>query len=330
MAKVSFSHQVEHLVNLDLIQPDENRKIAQNENLVTFTGRFREALSSEAAERFRYLELLENRHELTAEKERLEKELAVLQKNIADSARFFLEITGLPVPSRGFFVVSPLYDTPEKNFQIVILEKPKSETVSLKELKDRFQHLKSAGSFESAETLKSFANDLRVSIELFQSSKLGIGQDSLKELLRSQKEKLVRDGDLPLNGKIELYAGVLKALDEVVSELLQSGSNATLLPLRSVRSYLEDLQAYSELAVNLENSEALLNKARASVAQVSWFFNNKELSLKELESTDAESYKRWFLEAKKEWLDFNSNKALAFKAPDQERNTVLDKTFKSQ
>ena len=36
--KVSFSHQAEHLTNLNLVVPEENRKIAQNDNLVTFSG----------------------------------------------------------------------------------------------------------------------------------------------------------------------------------------------------------------------------------------------------------------------------------------------------
>src|SRR5579872_6093191 len=67
-AKVSFSHQVEHLSNLGLTVPEENRKIAQNENLVTFSGRFRDRLSEESTDRYRYLELLNRNHELVAEK----------------------------------------------------------------------------------------------------------------------------------------------------------------------------------------------------------------------------------------------------------------------
>lgn len=35
-ARVSFSHQLEHLTNLQLTAPEENYKIAQNDNLVTF------------------------------------------------------------------------------------------------------------------------------------------------------------------------------------------------------------------------------------------------------------------------------------------------------
>lgn len=39
-AKVAFSHQVEHLVNLDLLQKEESRKVALNDNLVTFSVSF--------------------------------------------------------------------------------------------------------------------------------------------------------------------------------------------------------------------------------------------------------------------------------------------------
>ena len=37
--KVSFSHQVEHLVNLDFLHRNDSVKTAQNDNLVTFTGK---------------------------------------------------------------------------------------------------------------------------------------------------------------------------------------------------------------------------------------------------------------------------------------------------
>ena len=48
--KVSFSHQAEHIANLDLTVPSENRKIAQNDNLVTFSGKFRDSLSEESSD----------------------------------------------------------------------------------------------------------------------------------------------------------------------------------------------------------------------------------------------------------------------------------------
>ena len=39
-AKVSFSHQIEHLINLDLLKPDKNQQTAQSETLTTFSSMF--------------------------------------------------------------------------------------------------------------------------------------------------------------------------------------------------------------------------------------------------------------------------------------------------
>src|ERR1700723_4643638 len=70
-AKVSFSYQLEHLVNLQLIHPEDSHKIALNDNLVTFSGKFRDRLTEEGKNRFKFLELLNTNHELAREKERL-------------------------------------------------------------------------------------------------------------------------------------------------------------------------------------------------------------------------------------------------------------------
>ena len=56
-AKVSFSYQLEHLVNLQLLQPEDSHKIALNDNLVTFSGKFRDRLTDEGKNRFKFLEL---------------------------------------------------------------------------------------------------------------------------------------------------------------------------------------------------------------------------------------------------------------------------------
>lgn len=61
-AKVAFSYQLEHLVNLDLLQPEDNHKIALNDNLVTFSGKFRDRLTEEGKTRYKYLELLDTHH----------------------------------------------------------------------------------------------------------------------------------------------------------------------------------------------------------------------------------------------------------------------------
>jgi len=100
--KVSFSHQVEHLVNLDFIQKDESRKTAQNDNLVTFTGKFKERLTDDARSRYRFLELLNQNHTLKEEKEELASNLASLQQNVRQSAERFLILSGIPIPKGGY------------------------------------------------------------------------------------------------------------------------------------------------------------------------------------------------------------------------------------
>src|ERR1700724_244123 len=88
-AKVSFSYQLEHLVNQQLIQPEDSRKIALNDNLVTFSGKFRERQTEEGKNRYKFLELLNSNHKLTSEKDRIIKELANLKEKIKDSADLF-------------------------------------------------------------------------------------------------------------------------------------------------------------------------------------------------------------------------------------------------
>src|SRR3990167_4617540 len=62
--KVGFSYQAESLVNLDLLQPEFSQKIAQNDNLVTFSGKFRNQETDEGKARFKYLDLLNQNHML--------------------------------------------------------------------------------------------------------------------------------------------------------------------------------------------------------------------------------------------------------------------------
>ena len=45
IAKVSFSYQLEHLVNLQLIEPDDSRKIALNDNLVGWGSKHSQELN---------------------------------------------------------------------------------------------------------------------------------------------------------------------------------------------------------------------------------------------------------------------------------------------
>jgi ATP-dependent metalloprotease FtsH len=100
--------------------------------------------------------------------------------------------------------------------------------------------------------------------------------------------------------------------------------------LRCVRSYAEELKQYAQVEQELTKNTALLDKSRQKVSSVIWYFNNQELSTRALEKQDAEVYSHWFASAQQEWKSFEQNKGLAYRAPDQARNTVLERTFKSQ
>ena len=113
-AKVSFSYQLEHLVNLQLIQPEDSRKTALNDNLVTFSGKFRDRYTDEGKNRFKYLEFLHSNHELNSEKERLAKELSTLKGKIEKSGEWYFLLTGIPIPEEGFVVVDDMYNAPVK------------------------------------------------------------------------------------------------------------------------------------------------------------------------------------------------------------------------
>jgi len=328
-AKVAFSHQVEHLVNLNLIAPEDSRKVSLNDNLVTFSGKFRENETDEGRKRFRFLELLDANHNLKNTQEEITHNLNRLEGEIHEAATLFLEISGEPIPSGGYRVVEETYDLPKRQNAIVIDQLPSKQMINLKAMKTRLATL---SSLPNVSELHSFESDLSVLIGNFRSPVLGIGAESMKQLLKTM-EKQVEDtavSNAPVQDKIAIYAQVLSQLQEIVDALNQPMDNIRLSELRSVRQYKEEMERYSAVTQELEQNEIQLDKARSAVSQVIWFFNNKELSTRALERQDPESYGHWFANAKEEWDNFKYNKGLPFKAPDQPRNLVLEKTFKSE
>ncbi len=127
-----------------------------------------------------------------------------------------------------------------------------------------------------------------------------------------------------------VYREVLGQISSVIADLGRETDGVRLSQLRSVRSYVSQLQQYNQVTLDLEKNDVLLDKARQKVAGVIWFFNNQELSTRALEKQDPEVYEHWFSGAKQEWDGFEANKGLVYRAPDQPLNTVLEKTFKSQ
>lgn len=327
LAKVSFSHQVEHLINLDLTIPEENRKIAQNDHLVTFLGQFRENLSQEGEERFHYLALLNTHHELNLRKEALLTDLDTSRKSVRDSARLFLQVSGLSIPKRGFVVVGPLYDTPERENSIVIHSLDEKQTPYFTELQNAFVRAQQVPNEANVEEL---GKQMRSLVATLRSPALGVGSESMKQDLKALDEKLSRVDEQSIDQQMTIYRSGINQISALLSEIGREKNGVRLYDLRSVRNYVKDLQQYGEVAQDLDSNQVRLDKARQKVTGMIWFFNNKELSTRALEKEDAEVFGHWFAQAKEEWSRFDGNKGLSFRAPDQPRNAVLERTFKSQ
>lgn len=323
--KVSFSHQVEHLVNLDLVQKDNSRKTALNDNLVSFSGKFKENVSDDAKARFRFLELLSTHHQLQLEQISLEKELQTLKKSVQDASDWFLHISGLEIPDRGYVVVSSNYDLPGMENSVIIHTLSGRQITNLQQLKAKFHNLS-----ESSSDLNTYGKDLELLIQGFRSPNLGIGNESIKQQLKDLEVLLEKAYGFSAKDRITVYASVINTMQSIVEQLNQLDNNVRLAQLRSIRSYQQDLNRFREISDQLNTNNAQLDKARQQVATVVWYFNNKELSTRQLERQDPEVFNQWFVGAKQEWQSFSINRSTAFKAPDQPRNVVLEKTFKSE
>lgn len=329
--KVAFSYQVEHLTNLDLLQSDENRKMALNDNLVTFTGKFKGKRSEEGEARFRYLELLNQNHELVSQKEELDQELVTSKKAVTDAADLFLRLSGISLPKGGYRVVDPLYNTATQENEIVIRKVSDKEITSYEDLNRLYSEV---ARNSSGASVTAFGRDLLTLIEGFRSQALGIGDEAMKKDLRRLEQEVSEASNVsqerPIEEQLSTYRQALNQLQGIIIALGQEQGNMRLLQLRSVRAYKGQLDRFTAVTEALEKNDAQLDKARQSVANVTWFFNNQELSTRALEKQDAEIYGHWFSQAKQEWDNFPVNQGSSFKAPDQPRNLVLEKTFKSE
>lgn len=328
-AKVSFSYQLEHLTNLQLLQPEDNRKTALNDNLVTFSGKFRDRQTDEGKNRYKFLDLLHTNHEILRDKDRISHDIASLQGKVKESADYFLQLSSLPIPKDGYAVVDKLYNNGNNDYSVIINEVTKSNVENLGDLTKQLAEIQKAPTEKNVAQLGKSIQEL---IANFRSPTLGIGNEALKQQLKN----IDNDTDVSLNAdtsvaqRLSVLQKSLDQLQAVVRELNMPEDHVRLSKLRSVRNYKEVLDEASQNAAKLEDNQVQLDKARNAVAQVIWYFNNQELSTRALEKQDPEVFNQWFISAKEEWENFAHNHGGIFKAPDQPTNSVLEKTFKSE
>ena len=320
-ANVSFSHQVEHLVNLDLLDEKSNHKVAINDNLVSFSGKFRDKKTAESKNRFQYLTFVEKNNTYAEEKSKVQKDLYKSREDLIKSSIYFMEITG--PKSLSFDVIVPKYEEGETVFQEVKIDrsKIKAASVNLRETSALYNVvLRNGGQKE----IRSLGKQLNTLVANFKSSKLGIGERRLKDLLIHSENLLKSDPD------VSVYGEVIGNLKRVVAGLITINNGVRLYGLRNLRDYLEEREAFEKVSHSYAENHLKMKKSEAKVSNVIWFYNNKEVSTSTLATMNSDDFHRFYVAAKKEWEAFAKNEGLAFRSPDQPRNLVLEKTFKSK
>lgn len=202
-AKVSFSHQLEHLTNLNLIHPEENRKTSLNDNSVTFSGKFRSSETPEGKARYRFLELLNTNHELTSEQNRIVGELGVQEQRVRDAADWFLKISGVAIPNGGYVVIGGIYDSPERVNRIVIQNLSDRDVPSLIDLEMKAKKL----DVTNGDQVAIYGSELATLIQNYRSPILGIGSDSMKQQLKSLSDQLLAVQGSSTAEQMNVYLG---------------------------------------------------------------------------------------------------------------------------
>ena len=327
-ANISFSYQLEPLVNLQLIEDQESTKVSIKDNLFTFSGKFKEELGESSLSRFKYLQSLNGYKKFEAQKNRLEGERIILRQQAEAAAAKYLAIADKQIDKDGYVVVGDVYNVPGRSNALIIQNV--ENVFGVVDAEEYLEHFDPS----SQETLSYFEGELLRLINDFQSSVLGIRDEKIKENLRELEGEVFNyrtDSQRSVEDKIILYSRVVGELKSVSNSLNREEDYARLRGLYSSNSYMELIPELQVVDNDLEEAYDLLSLSRPSLLQgIIWYYNDKELSTRELEMQDNESFMRWFDQAQVEWDNFEVNRGAVFKAPDQPRNIVLDKLFRSK
>lgn len=331
LANVSFSYQLEPLVDLDLIQPDESRKTASGANLVTFSGKFRDRLTDEGKKRYRFLSLLNQSHEFESEKKYYVAEIHSLKKKVIDAAELFLKISGQSIPRNGYVVIDDMFDTSDAEYHIIIKNAGIKTFDSIADVERLMQEIPTEQEAKNQPAVLDHAfRSSQILVKNLRSQILGIGNETMKQELRTLDTDMTTVQTADVAKRYAVLETAVKKMQHIVTLLNQPVDYIRLRQLRSVRSYKETLDHITQINQKIDDATAQLEKMRQSLSQVVWFFNNHEISTRALEKQDPEVYHQWFVNAKEQWDAFDRNKGAYFKAPDQPLNKVLEKTFKSE
>lgn len=326
-ADIFYSFQVEHLANLDLLRASDSRKAASKQNLVTFSGRLKKTLEPGSEKRFQYLKLLNQHFDLTTSQADLVESSQATRKDVLSAANYYLNLTGSDAIEKRWMVKSSNSEAPEEFPPIALSESIDRTLIPLSSVQDLARQLQSdRASARLAVAFKSGARDFLVQLQSPVLGLCGTAKERVKQLQR--ETEALNTGDLP--PFCQRAMTLTEQLELLMQDLGSWRGTGRLASTRAVRDYEQQWTQWGELQQRVLINRALLGKARQSVRDVTWFFNDKELSTRTLEKQSGETYSQWFADAKGVYDTFNDSQGAYFKAFAQPRNEVLDRTFKSE
>lgn len=316
---VAFNYQVEHLVNLSLIDPSYNVKSPQSDHVVTFSGLYRENLDKASKERFSYLELLHEQTSLLAAHRTEILELERYQKDVLEVGNLFLQVSGLPIPQGGYVLIGSSFDQIDLDIprdlqrvnSIRILDVGPSSIKTVQQIRQMVE--KGAPKSEVEQALKEV-----ISVLLSQKFSL---------YAKHEKQKLEEAAQLTdLSKSLSLVESVIASLNHMEGDSRLNG-------VRSVRNYKRYMEQWKLTLAELISVQEKISVLGEKLKDFSWFYYDNEMKTRTLQEEsiqDPDRFDRWFLQAKKEYEAFPENRGHSFIVYSQPRNAVLDKTFKAE
>lgn len=316
---VAFNYQVEYLVDLGLIDQNQSMKAPQSDNVVTFSGKFKESLDKNSKERYTYLQLLNQQNEfLSARTEEL-KELHRYEQEAIESATLFLNITGIRIPKSGYVVIGPKYDYSDLD---IPQKYQRKNAITITQLPER--NFKNLPEIEAMIEQKASSDEIKRQLDVIVNLLLSNRMSIYRKIDKQKLKEALETTSIPL---------MLSNIKEVVYglDLLEDGSR--LNAVRSVRNYKHYLNQWRATISQLTEAQEKIQISKQKLKDVNWFYYDQEFSTSNLELSalsQPENYSRWFAGAKKEYDAFDENKGSSFVVYSQNRNNVLDKTFKTE
>ncbi|NDD99303.1 hypothetical protein EB008_03285, partial [bacterium] len=317
-SSIAFNYQVEHLLNLGLIDPNYSFKTPESDHMVTFRGKFHDTLDTNSKDRYAYLKLLKSEIDQYQTYQTASNDLDKTGQEVRDVANVFLEISGVPLTEKGYTVVGKSYDLKDSNvpckFQringIVIRTPPKVQNKT-------YQQIES--SFLNGGNEERLRGELDQIIDTLLSPQISIYHKGIRSSLKGAKSLALPDA--------------LLAVKSTIEDLNKEEQDLRLLQTRSVRNYKHLLAEWRLDVQNLSETQEKLDGLRAKVKDITWYFNDLPMStfkLEEAARSNPDQYARWYNQARSEWDAFEMNRGSSFIVYSQQRNTVLDTTFKTE